>query len=177
VSFGGIALTDVLYGVTEVKSIKDAGTFPPFIPILLIFLNLLSFGAGAGPIPWFIVPELFPDSVRASANALVVACNWIFSFAVVQLFPTMENGMGLAGVFILYGVASFVASLYGAFYLKRTREEEEMTDAGRPVFEGGGGGVRKSGASASELEDIGARRSSVSQSTTDPLIDSPDAPI
>jgi MFS family permease len=179
VSFGGIAITDVLYGVTEVSSIKAAGTFPAWVPLLVIFVNLLAFGAGAGPIPWFIVPELFPDSVRAPANAFVVACNWIFAFAVVQLFPTMRSGMGLWGVFVLYGVVSFIAAIYGAFNIKASRKDEEIGDAGRPVYDGGSGAIRKSGAVPGELDDIDGdrRRSSISQSTTDPLLESPDAPV
>jgi MFS family permease len=178
VSFGGIAVTDIVYGITELDSIRKSGSIPAILPIVIIFLNLLSFGAGAGPIPWFIVPELFPDSVRANAVSLVTACNWIFAFAVVQLFPYMRDGMGLSGVFILYGVVSAVSAIYGAFFLKSTRQEEEMEDAGVPVFEGKGS--RASGSARASRASHPSRVSGhdePSPSTVDPLIEDAEAPL
>jgi hypothetical protein len=51
--------------------------------------------------------------------------------------------MGLWGVFVLYGIVSFVATLYGVFYLKPTKEEDEVTktETNGPEFEAGGGGT------------------------------------
>jgi MFS family permease len=142
-SFGGLALTDILYGVTEVPDLKESRTFPPYCPILIIFVNLFCFGVGAGPIPWFIVPEMFPASVRAKAMSIVSSSNWLFAFLVILLFDLMtrDKGMGVHGSFFLYGIISFISSVFGLFYLQKGGEEdqgnEDIYTGAQPSHPGG----------------------------------------
>jgi SP family facilitated glucose transporter-like MFS transporter 8 len=124
-SFGLITFTDFLYGLSEVPKFKDNHTFPTWFPILIIFLNLLGFGLGAGPIPWFIVSEMFPASVRATAVSISSTSNWIIAFAVLQVFPEMRKGLGLWGCFILFAAVSLVATIFGIFYVKNPEAAEE----------------------------------------------------
>jgi MFS family permease len=130
ISFGGIAITDLLYGLTEFKKFKDAKTFGPVFPIVVIFLNLLAFGTGAGPIPWFIVPEMFEDApaARAPATSFVSSLNWIFAFGVVELFPYMKKGLGLGWSFIFFAIASTIATIFGLFYVKADAKAGARTD-------------------------------------------------
>jgi MFS family permease len=127
-SFGLVALTDLAYGVTELEVVKSNLTIPPLVPVIIIGLHLFAFGAGAGPIPWFIASEIFPDSVRAGAVSLIASCNRIFAFLVVLLFPEMRKYIELSGLFILYGVVSVASAVYGFFYLKKGRYVQEEED-------------------------------------------------
>jgi protein-S-isoprenylcysteine O-methyltransferase Ste14 len=125
VSFGGIAITDLLYGLTEFKKFKDAHTFRSFFPIVIVFLNLLAFGAGAGPIPWFLVLEMLQDAARASATSFISSLNWVFAFGIVRLFPYLRKGIGLGGSFMLSTAASAIATVFGIFYIKSKAQLEE----------------------------------------------------
>jgi MFS family permease len=122
-SFAGIAITDILYGVTEVPGIK--GSMGPWVPIIVIFSNLFCFGAGAGPIPWFLIPEMFNEAVRATKMLIGTASNWILAFGVIQLFDIMKkpSAVGFHGCFFFYGGASSIAVVFGALFVQAGRPQ------------------------------------------------------
>jgi MFS family permease len=123
-SFAGVTITDFLYGLYNHESLK--GVFPWWFPIIVVFTNFFAFGLGAGPIPWFIVSEMFPTIVRATANSIAVTCNWIFTFLVVQGGPYLQDEMGDWGTFMLFAVVSLSATVFGIFYVKKPDVEEEQ---------------------------------------------------
>jgi MFS family permease len=128
ISFSLITLTDLLYGISNIPSLRESNTFPNWFPILVIFVNLLGFGAGAGPIPWFIISEMFPSSVRATAVSIVSTSNWILAFAVLQLFPELVKGLQLWGCFVLYAALSLGGTIFGVFYVKNPTETGKDDD-------------------------------------------------
>lgn len=48
------------------------------------------FEIGPGPIPWFIVAELFSQGPRPAAMAVAGCSNWTSNFLVGMLFPYAE---------------------------------------------------------------------------------------
>jgi MFS family permease len=124
VSFGGIAVMDYLYGLCRMSSLKEQ--FPTWFPIAVIFLTMLFFGLGAGPLPWFLVPERFPTSIRPTAVAMATASNWIFAFAVIFLFPVMEKGMKEWGTFFTFAAVTLSAALFGILQVTEPIIEDMM---------------------------------------------------
>lgn len=118
VSFGGITLADLLYALCTRNIIKST-----WFPIVVIFLFLLAFGLGAGPIPWFIVSEMFPPSVRPQASSVVSTSNWVLAFLVIEIFPFMENRMGDFGCFMLFAACSLAGTLFGLKYVKNPEDD------------------------------------------------------
>lgn len=57
-----------------------------------IFLFVSFFEIGPGPIPWFIVAELFSQGPRPAAMALAGFCNWTSNFVVGLTFPYIQVG-------------------------------------------------------------------------------------
>lgn len=72
--------------VDWIKYISIAGTFG--------FVAL--FEIGPGPIPWFIVAELFSQGPRPAAMAVAGCSNWTSNFFVGMLFPYAEVRTELA---------------------------------------------------------------------------------
>lgn len=105
-----------------------------WVAIVVITMYLFFFGLALGPIPWFIVPELFPDSVRSMAATMVTMVNQLCSFFVTFLFPWMNEGMGKAAICIIYGIISAFGAIFGFFYImepsnsKISREEWDDGD-------------------------------------------------
>jgi MFS family permease len=126
ISLATIAVTDAFFGITQKPSIVKAKTFPPIVPVIVIFLNLLGFGLGAGPIPWFIVPDMFPISVRASAVSVATCTNWVFSFAVIAGFPALKNWMGLWATFFIFAVVSVIGVVFGVVFVKNTSKFDSL---------------------------------------------------
>lgn len=54
--------------------------------MVAIFLFVIFFEVGPGPIPWFIVAELFSQGPRPAAIAVAGFCNWACNFIVGMCF-------------------------------------------------------------------------------------------
>lgn len=61
-----------------------------YISILAIFSFVAFFEIGPGPIPWFIVAELFSQGPRPAAIAVAGFCNWTANFLVGMCFQYVE---------------------------------------------------------------------------------------
>lgn len=94
------------------------------LPVISLFIYCLFFGLGFGPIPWLIVPELFPDSVRSTFVSIAATCNWVFAAIVTFIWPLMESGLGLAWSFFLYAMVCILSGVYGIFLMPETQHKE-----------------------------------------------------
>jgi len=61
-----------------------------YISIVATFGFVALFEIGPGPIPWFIVAELFSQGPRPAAMAVAGCSNWTSNFLVGMLFPYAE---------------------------------------------------------------------------------------
>lgn len=55
-----------------------------------IFLFVSFFEIGPGPIPWFLVAELFSQGPRPAAIALAGCCNWTSNFIIGMTFTYIQ---------------------------------------------------------------------------------------
>ena len=55
------------------------------------------------PVPWAINAEIYPMPVRAQCVGIATACNWIMNFIVAASFLSLQDLLGKAGAFWLYG--------------------------------------------------------------------------
>uniref|UniRef100_A0A8C7G2T3 Solute carrier family 2 member 3a n=1 Tax=Oncorhynchus kisutch TaxID=8019 RepID=A0A8C7G2T3_ONCKI len=72
-----------------------------YLSIGAVFLFVAMFEMGPGPIPWFIVAELFSQGPRPAAIAVAGCCNWTANFLVGVSFPKLEELCG-PYVFIIF---------------------------------------------------------------------------
>ncbi|MEQ2215283.1 Solute carrier 2, facilitated glucose transporter member 1 [Xenoophorus captivus] len=61
-----------------------------YVSIVAIFSFVAFFEIGPGPIPWFIVAELFSQGPRPAAIAVAGFCNWSANFLVGMSFQYVE---------------------------------------------------------------------------------------
>ncbi|XP_055902119.1 facilitated trehalose transporter Tret1 isoform X1 [Eupeodes corollae] len=77
-----------------------------WLPLILLLGSAFFAHLGIRMIPWILIGEVFPASVRSTASGLVSAVGYIFGFLANKLFIQMLATMGLPGTFWFY---SFVA--------------------------------------------------------------------
>ena len=91
----------------------------------LIMIGILgfvaSFAFSLGPVMWVLLPEIFPNAVRAVAMAVVGFFNSLVSFGVQFLFPVGLTHIGSAGTFITYAGLSLIALVLVARLLPETK--------------------------------------------------------
>ena len=99
-----------------------------WLPIVFIFLYMFCFGAALGPVPWFVIPELFPDSVRSLASSLISSANWILSFIVIFVYPSLRGAIGNVWTIVIFGIICILGSIYGFFFITEPTKDGDTLD-------------------------------------------------
>lgn len=108
---GGMAVSALLM---TVSLLLDKIPGMSYVAILAIMLFVAMFELGPGPIPWFIVAELFSQGPRPAAMALAGCCNWTANFLVGMSFPTLQGWLGpwvfliFTGLLIVFFIFTFI---------------------------------------------------------------------
>ncbi|TUM28585.1 Solute carrier family 2, facilitated glucose transporter member 2 [Bagarius yarrelli] len=91
-----------------------------YLSMTSIFLFVSFFEMGPGPIPWFIVAELFSQGPRPAAIALAGFCNWTSNFIVGMFFPYIEQLCEMY-VFIIFVVLLFGFTVFTCLRVPETK--------------------------------------------------------
>ena len=92
-------------------------------------LYVIFFNFSWGPVMWVMLGEMFPNQMRGSALAVAGLAQWAANYLVVQSFPAMADGLGLAGTYALYTVAAVMSFFLVRSFIAETKgkELEDMT--------------------------------------------------
>ena len=67
---------------------------------------------------------MFPNQLRGSALAVCGLAQWVANYAVVQSFPAMASGLGLAETYMLYTGSAFISFFLVKAFLPETKGKE-----------------------------------------------------
>ncbi|XP_029907519.1 solute carrier family 2, facilitated glucose transporter member 1 isoform X1 [Myripristis murdjan] len=146
----GMAGSAVL--MTIALALLDKHKSMSYVSIVAIFAFVAFFEIGPGPIPWFIVAELFSQGPRPSAFAVAGFSNWTANFIVGMCFQYVASLCG-PYVFIIFTVLLLLFFVFTYFKVPETK--------GR-TFDDISAGFRQSSAtggekhSPEELNSLGA---------------------
>nr|XP_021525850.1 solute carrier family 2, facilitated glucose transporter member 3-like [Aotus nancymaae] len=140
IGLGGMAFCSLLMTVSLL--LKDDHNGMSFVCIGAILVFVAFFEIGPGPIPWFIVAELFSQGPRPAAMAVAGCSNWTSNFLVGLLFPSAAYYLG-PYVFIIFTGFLVTFLIFTFFKVPETRGRtfEDITRA----FEGQAHGADRSG--------------------------------
>ncbi|KAG5830174.1 hypothetical protein ANANG_G00315580 [Anguilla anguilla] len=91
-----------------------------YVSMTAIFLFVCFFEIDPGPIPWFIVAELFSQGPRPAAMALAGFCNWSCNFVIGMSFPYIEALCG-SYVFLIFAAILFGSTVFTYFRVPETK--------------------------------------------------------
>lgn len=99
-----------------------------YVALVSANLYVLFFNFSWGPVMWVMLGEMFPNQMRGSALAVAGLAQWGANYLVVQSFPAMASGLGLATTYALYTIAAFVSFFLVRSLITETKgkELEEM---------------------------------------------------
>ncbi|XP_075968859.1 solute carrier family 2, facilitated glucose transporter member 3a [Anarhichas minor] len=109
---GGMAISAVLMTISLL--LKDIPVMS-YMAIVAVMMFVAMFEMGPGPIPWFIVAELFSQGPRPAAMAVAGCCNWTANFLVGMSFPKLVEWCG-PWVFLIF--TAFLVLFFIFTYLK-----------------------------------------------------------
>ncbi|XP_065132417.1 solute carrier family 2, facilitated glucose transporter member 2 isoform X1 [Paramisgurnus dabryanus] len=106
--------------MTVGMAFQDVYPWMSYLSMTAIFLFVSFFEIGPGPIPWFIVAELFSQGPRPAAIALAGCCNWTSNFIIGMFFPYLESLCG-SYVFIIFAVLLFGFTIFTYLRVPETK--------------------------------------------------------
>ncbi|KAK3561376.1 hypothetical protein QTP86_032744, partial [Hemibagrus guttatus] len=118
IGLGGMCCCAV--GMTIGLVYQNTYSWMSYLSMTAIFLFVSFFEIGPGPIPWFIVAELFSQGPRPAAIALAGFCNWTSNFIVGMFFPYIEQLCKMY-VFIIFVVLLFGFAVFTCLRVPETK--------------------------------------------------------
>ncbi|OHS97502.1 major facilitator superfamily transporter [Tritrichomonas foetus] len=95
----------------------------PSVPIVCLFFYMFFNGLGLNPLPFVIIPELFPDEVRSSGMGAAQALNWFLCSVNVFSFRFMTNKIKLEWTYFLYAIIMVLSGFFGIFLLPEMKRK------------------------------------------------------
>uniref|UniRef100_A0A3Q3R0J2 Major facilitator superfamily (MFS) profile domain-containing protein n=1 Tax=Monopterus albus TaxID=43700 RepID=A0A3Q3R0J2_MONAL len=114
----GMAVSAVF--LTVAMALLDQLRWMSYVSMAAVFSFVAFFEIGPGPIPWFIVAELFSQGPRPAAIAVAGFCNWSANFLVGMCFQYVEQLCG-PYVFIIFTVLLLGFFVFTYFKVPETK--------------------------------------------------------
>ncbi|ODQ63389.1 hypothetical protein NADFUDRAFT_53656 [Nadsonia fulvescens var. elongata DSM 6958] len=87
-----------------------------------MYVFVLAFGLGIGPVSWTINAEAYPLHVRALGVAIGMSWNWILDFVLSMTWPKMADSMTTSGGLFFYGAWNLAAFVFTYFFVPETKQ-------------------------------------------------------
>ncbi len=98
-----------------------SGTGKIVLTMVGLCLFIASFAVGVGGTGWLLQGESFPTSVRGRAAAICATADWVANFALIEVFPSAQGGIGLPWVLVCFSGLSVLAIVFVAAFLPETK--------------------------------------------------------
>ncbi len=134
IGYGGMALFGFIGAI-----LKYAGQDIGMLVAISIFIVFFAFGVGGTG--WIIQGEYFPTEYRGTLASLIAFIDWISNFAIVEIFPYMDDTIHIAGSLVVFAILSVVAVVifYRIMPVTKGKSVEDITS----MFDSIAGGVKK----------------------------------
>ncbi|XP_066578667.1 solute carrier family 2, facilitated glucose transporter member 4 [Amia ocellicauda] len=106
--------------MTVALALLDGVPWMSYVSMLAIFGFVAFFEVGPGPIPWFIVAELFSQGPRPAAMAVAGFSNWTANFIIGMGFQYIAHACG-PYVFLIFAVLLLSFLVFTFFRVPETR--------------------------------------------------------
>lgn len=92
-----------------------------WLPLTSLIMFIAAFGIGAGPMPWMMLGEIVPSRFKGPGSSLASFTNWFLAFVVTVTFVDLQEAIGSAATFWMFGAFCVVGVLFAIFLLPETR--------------------------------------------------------
>ncbi|MCX7871703.1 MAG: sugar porter family MFS transporter [Verrucomicrobiae bacterium] len=114
----GTAVQTVAHGLIGFFFFKSMNGFPLLIAVLSF---VAAFAMAMGPVSWIVNSEIFPTKLRGRAMAVSIFFLWLADWVVTQTFPMLQESIGAAKTFWVYGICSLASFVFIFFYVPETK--------------------------------------------------------
>jgi len=85
---------------------------------ILVYVSMSSFGFLI--IPWSLIGELLPMSIRGNGSGFIICFTHVIMFGAVKSFPFLLDTVKISGAFYFFSVVSLVGTVFVYYFLPET---------------------------------------------------------
>lgn len=89
--------------------------------LVIVVMAIACYAMTLATAMWVIISEIFPNRIRGVAMSVCTFALWAACFILTYSFPVLNNILGAAGTFWLYGVICLAGGVFVVFYLPETK--------------------------------------------------------
>ena len=115
----GMAVTLATLGFVFRMQHQSAGL--AWLAVISMMAYVGSFAISLGPIFWLLISEIYPLSIRNSAEGIAAGFNWGANFLITLTFLTLVDKLGLSQTFWLYGLCAIAAGIFSYRLVPETK--------------------------------------------------------
>ncbi len=110
----------------------------PILGLVGLCVYIAAFAISLGPLPYVLMSELVPSTIRETGIAAASATSWLFNALVALFFLSGVSVFGLSGVFFFFAVVCVIAFMVALVWMPETRGRnldaiEDNVTAGLPL--------------------------------------------
>ncbi|CAH0392550.1 unnamed protein product [Bemisia tabaci] len=123
-SFGMFFSMLSLFAYGNIASDDATARLVPWFPEMCLLINISFSMFGTLQLPWIMIGELYPLAYRGIMGGLISSVGYALIFLHVKIFPAISTVMNIYSIFLVYGLFSLVAIVFGKVYLPETKDKE-----------------------------------------------------
>ena len=116
-----VGLTMLAYSASLASAAGGGGSFEATLGFVGVVVYIASFAIALGPIPYVMMSEIYPLSVRGPGMAVASIANWGFNYVVVLLFPIALADVGLATTFGFFAATCAAGLIFTLLRVPETK--------------------------------------------------------
>lgn len=93
----------------------------PFLGLAGLCVYIAAFALSLGPLPYVMMAELVPSSLREAGLSAASATSWLFNALVALFFLTGVTQVGLSAVFVFFALVCVLALAISIIWLPETK--------------------------------------------------------
>ncbi|KAI4379411.1 hypothetical protein MLD38_005713 [Melastoma candidum] len=109
-SFFGMAVAMLIQAASATPLMTGSSAL--YFSVGGMLMVVLTFALGAGPVPGLLLPEIFPNRIRAKAMAICMSVHWVINFLVGLLFLRLLEVLGPSLLYSMFAGFCFVAVVF-----------------------------------------------------------------
>lgn len=92
-----------------------------WLPTVSLMVYIVAFNYGFGPLPWTVMGEVFPSSVKSVASGLTASICWTLSFIMTRFFLTISDAITIGVTFWLFASFCLLAGIFVVTVVPETK--------------------------------------------------------
>lgn len=104
----------------ESNNIEETTLDQKWLLLFFVLFYICASSFGFINIPWTLIGELLPVSIRGIGGGLIISLAYIMMFIIVKTYPYILKNMGIKGIFFSCSFTSITGTAYVYFFLPET---------------------------------------------------------